>query len=61
MLDREVEVGQEDLTILQHLVHRFRIFGTVGRLELIDREVSCLLVLGDHDVVQGRFDLRLQT
>ncbi len=53
-------MGQQDLAILEHFVDRFRVLGTVGRLELIDRQVSCFLVLGIHDVVQGRFDLRLQ-
>ena len=60
VLDREVEVCQQDLAVLEHLVDGLRIFGAIGRLELIDRQISCFLILGIHDVVQGRLDLRLQ-
>ena len=54
-------MGQQRLPILEQLVDGLGILGAVGRLELVDRQVRGLLVLGVHDRVQHCLDLRLQT
>jgi hypothetical protein len=46
VLNREVEVCQQDLAILEHFVHCLRILGSVARLEVIDRQVGSLLAMG---------------
>ena len=60
MLGRKVEMGQEDLAILEQLVDRLGVLRTVGRRELVNGQVGYFLVLGVHDRVQRRLHLRLQ-
>jgi hypothetical protein len=60
MLGWEVEVGQQDLTVLEQFVSRLWIFGGVGFLEAVQGQVSRFLVLGVHDGMERRFHFRSQ-
>ena len=53
-------MGQQDLTILEHLVDRLWVLGGVRLLEAVQGQVSRFLILGVHDVVERRFHFRSQ-